>query len=255
MSSDRREQIIALLHKNGTVMLKELEEMFLEVSSMTLRRDLEYIENTGIAIRIKGGIRSLKSIPGTESEPIYAKRISQNSEKKEKIADMAMGLLEPGRSIFIDSGTTALTLAKKIPATNLFIVTSSPHVALEISKHSDPTVNLIGGLLNRNNASVSGLQSIEFVKDYNFDIAFMVASAFSVENGFTCGSYSECELKKYIVKKAGLTILMVDSSKFGRSMPFTFAGFSDIDILITDTKPSDDVLRAAQEHGVTVRYK
>ena len=255
MSSNRREQIVALLRKNGTVYLKELEEIFPEVSSMTLRRDIEYLEKTGEAIRVKGGVRSVKSLPGAASEPVYAQRIFQNSAEKEKMATMAVSYVETGRSIFIDSGTTALTLAKKLPGTNLFIVTSSPHVALEISKISGPTVNLIGGLLNRNNASVSGLQSLEFVKDFNFDIAFMVASAFSVENGFTCGSYSECELKKRIVEKANLTIVMVDSSKFNKSLPFTFANFSNTDILITDIKPPERVMCVAQEHGVAVRYE
>ncbi len=254
MSSNRREQILELLRKNGTVMLKELEQIFPDVSSMTLRRDLEFLESTGEAIKIKGGIRSVKSLAGGDTEPVYAQRILQNSAEKEKIASMAVNYVETRRSIFIDSGTTALCLAKNLPGTNLFIVTSSPHVALEISKQSAPTVNLIGGLLNRNNASVSGLQSLEFVKDYNFDIAFMVASAFSLEGGFTCGSYSECELKKRIVDKAQLTIVMVDSSKFGHSMPFTFAGLEDIDILITDTKPDEHILVKAQECGVTVRY-
>ena len=255
MSSNRREQILDLLRKNGTVMLKELEQIFPDVSSMTLRRDIEYLESTGEAVKIKGGIRSVKSFGNGDTEPIYAQRILQNGNEKEKIASMALNYVETRRSIFIDSGTTALTLAKKLPGTNLFIVTSSPHVALEVSKQSAPPVNLRGGLLNRNNASVSGLQSLEFVKDYNFDIAFMVASAFSVESGFTCGSYSECELKKRIVEKANLKIVMVDSSKFGHSMPFTFAGLDGIDILITDTKPDDQVLQKAAECGVTVRYE
>ena len=255
MATDRREQIFDMLRTNGSVLLKELETRFPDVSSMTLRRDLEYIERTGEAIRVKGGLRFVKSIAGTDSEPVYAQRILQNGREKAKIADMAVAYVEPRRSIFMDSGTTALALAKKLPGVNLFIVTSSPHVALEVSKHSAPTVDLIGGTLNRNNASVSGIQSLEFVKDYNFDIAFMVPSAFSVENGLTCGSYSECELKKRIVDKAGLKIALVDSSKFEKSMPFTFANINDIDILITDTKPSDRIVSELEENGVTVRYE
>jgi DeoR/GlpR family transcriptional regulator of sugar metabolism len=71
-------------------MLKELEQIFPDVSSMTLRRDLEFLESTGEAIKIKGGIRSVKSIAGGDTEPVYAQRILQNSAEKEKIAVLSV---------------------------------------------------------------------------------------------------------------------------------------------------------------------
>lgn len=253
MSFDRREKILSMLRENGTVFLKELEDIFPDVSSMTLRRDLEFFENLGEAVRIRGGARHICKIG--EQEAVYALRARKNQEAKEKIARLAVAFLETGRSIYLDSGSTGMCLARNLPDLNLSILTGAPNIALEVSKRYKPTVTLIGGLINRNTLSVSGMQSLDFIRDCNFDIAFMVASAFSLENGFTCGNYSEGELKRSIIHKAAKTVLLVDSSKHCKSMPFTFARFSDIDVMITDEKPKESVLSAASENGVQVLYE
>ena len=143
-----------------------------------------------------------------------------------------------------------MSLARILPDLNFSILTSAPNIALEISKRYKPTVTLIGGLLNRATLSVSGMQSNSFINDLNFDTALMVASAFSPESGFTCGNYSDSELKKSIIKKAKQVIIMVDNSKFEKSMPYTFANFEDIDVIITNQFPGDEVLSLTKKHCV-----
>lgn len=255
MHFERRQKIRELLQQFGGVSLKELQALFADVSSMTLRRDLEYFASTGEAVHVRGGLRSVASFGAPRGEDVYAMRLVKNPAAKEKIAALAASYIETGRSIFLDSGTTVMQLAAHLPDSNLSIVTSGPPVALELSKKFRPTVNLVGGQINRDSLSVSGPQSLEFVKDCNFDIAFMVPSAFSPEAGFSCGNYSECMLKKQIIKKAGFTVAMVDSSKFERSMPFSFASLCDVNVLLTDKKPSDTVLDAAARAGVPVRWE
>ncbi len=253
MSFDRRQKIKQLLESNGIVMLRELATIFPSVSSMTLRRDLEYFERAGEAIRIRGGARSVRRVPSRQ-EDIYSLRASMNQQAKEQIAEIAVEYIETGRSVFLDSGTTVMQLARILPDLNLSILTSGPNISLEVVKRHNPTVNLIGGMVSRDNLSVSGMQALEFVRHLNFDIAFMVASAFSLDNGFSCGNYSEFELKRLIINKARKTIMLLDSSKFDKSMPFTFAGLSDIDVLITDCRPQDNVLSTAKEHGIEIRF-
>lgn len=255
MSFERRNKILSILMEKGAVSLKELEATFPEVSSMTLRRDLEFFEKTGEAVRVRGGVRYIQPFSGTRVEDVYSLRLAKNQAAKDSIARMAAEYIETGRSIYLDSGTTMMHLARVLPDTNLSILTSSPYIALEVSKLYAPTVTLIGGQMNRDSQSVSGAQSQAFVKNCNFDVAFMVSSAFSADTGFSCGNYNECELKRHIVSKAKLTILMVDASKFGRSMPFTFANFEDIDVLVTDQKPSEQVLEAAAKQHVQVRWE
>lgn len=252
MSYERRQRILVLLKEKEVLTLKELEQIFTDVSSMTLRRDFEHLEADGEVIRIRGGIRAVKT---SAREDLYEKRISENPEAKNSIAQIAAEYITEGRSIFLDSGSTLMALAKRLPDIYLSILTSAPNIALEISKRYAPTVNLIGGQVNRETLSVSGMQAMEYVDHMNFDLAVMAPSAFSPDVGFTCGNYSECELKKLIIKKAKRTIMLADSSKFGRAMPFTFAMLKDVDILVTDREPSQEILKEAQAEGTLVRWK
>lgn len=252
---ERRERILDLLHKKQTLYLKELEVEFPEVSAMTLRRDLSSLEEMGEAVKIKGGVRSLSSFGSGRQEDVYESRLGRNAEAKAKIAKLAQRYIETGRSIYMDSGTTALALARILPDTNLSILTSCPHVALTVLKKYLPTVNLIGGQLNRLNATISGMQAMDFVKGYNFDVAFLVPSAFSLVKGLSCGNDAECELKKYIINNASLKIALVDSSKFGKSMPFTFSSFEDVNVLITDEEPDADILAFAKEHSIEIIWE
>ncbi len=253
MSFNRREKILDMLREQDVLMLKDLEKLFPQVSSMTLRRDLEFFENIGEAIRIRGGARHIKSL--SVQEDLYALRAIKNPAAKERIARLAEGYVETGRSIYLDSGSTAMCLARTLKDINLSILTGAPNVAMEISKRYKISVTMIGGLINRNTLSASGAHSLQFIQNLNFDMAFLVASAFSPDGGFSCGNADECELKRAIAAKARRTILMVDSSKFGKSMPHTFATLDDVDVLITETRPDDAIMKLAKQSNTTVIFE
>ncbi len=251
MGFERREKIKEILLQKGVVFLKDLEKLFPEVSSMTLRRDLRYFEEMGVAVIIRGGAKAAASAP-LPHEAVYSHRAALNIDNKKKIASFALSFIETGRSVFLDSGTTVMSLAQMLPDVNLSILTSGPNIALEILKKYNPTVNLIGGIINRDNLSVSGAHALSFVKSVNIDVAFLAPSGCSENNGFTCGEYTEYEVKKAIVKKANKVVVLMDSSKFGRSLPFTFASLKDIDVLISDYPFSEEYLQKAKEAGVEV---
>ena len=179
MSIARREKVLTLLRENGTVMLKELEKLFPEVSSMTLRRDLEYFENLGEAVRIRGGARYIRTIG--EQEDVYALRATKNQDAKTKIANLALKFIEPRRSVFIDAGSTGMFLARNLPDLNFSVATSGINVAMELSKRYKPSVTILGGLINRNNLAASGNQSSQIINSLNLDTALIVGSAFSAK--------------------------------------------------------------------------
>ncbi|NLX69449.1 MAG: DeoR/GlpR transcriptional regulator [Clostridiales bacterium] len=251
MKIQRREIINAYIQNKGEVRLKELEKMFPDVSAMTLRRDLSYLEEQGQIIRVRGGAKSINLISSLK-EDVYSLRAMENVEAKMKIAKKALEYVETGRSYYIDSGTTMMCLSKMLPDKNLSIMTNGPNIALEILKHSSPSVTLVGGHINRNNLSISGINSLNFIKDINVDIAFMATSGFSLEYGFTCGDYNECELKRAVVRKARKVILLMDVSKIDKNMPFTFATLSDVHILITDKQLPESIEQAARELGIII---
>ena len=113
-------------------------------------------------------------------------------------------------------------------------------------------VNLVGGMINHDNFSVSGMEALRFVSEINIDIAFMVPSCVSISCGFTCGNYSECEMKKFILAKAMRKIVLMDSTKLGKSLPYTFCHAEDIDVLITDDELPRDFRDQLEKNNVKI---
>ncbi len=247
---ERLSRIKQYIHEKGEIKLAELQQLFPGLSSMTLRRDLKKLEDAGEAVRTKGGAKSIRHLSRIKEE-MYAKRSLENTAEKYIIAKKALGYMEESRSVFLDSGTTVMCLAQLLEAQKLFITTSAPNIALECVKNPNATINLIGGNLNRDNLSLSGITALDFLDNINIDIAFMAASGFSHKNGFTCGNYAEGEIKKKVIAKAGKVIVLMDSSKYGKSLPFTFARLNDVDMVI-----SDDGLPSEAEKSLTAnKYK
>jgi len=249
--SERKDIIRELLHSKPFVSLDELGKRFPNVSSMTLRRDIEYFERIGEAIKVRGGARSMKFLT-TSFEDEFHIRASTNTDVKEKIAFSAAQLIESGRSIFIDSGSTMYKMTKFIPDERLTIVTTAPNIAMELVKKNKLFINIVGGMLNKYSYSVSGSQAVHFLENINIDIAFVVASGFTLDAGFSCGNYSECEIKKFVVSRARKKVLIIDSTKTGKNLPYSFAGFEDIDVLVADEGISKEIIESAKSKGVEV---
>jgi len=246
---------ISLIRKHikqqGEVKLADLEAMFPHVSSMTLRRDLEKLEAQGELVRTRGGAKSVESITRLKEE-LYAKRATEHVREKADIARKALALLKEGCTVFLDSGTTVSALARVIEDRKLFVVTAAPNIALECVVYPDVSVFLTGGRLNRDNLTLSGVASAAFLGNINIDIAFVCASGYTFQNAFTCGSYDESVLKRKVISKAAKVVMLIDSSKFGNSMPFTFAKPSDLDCLITDGGAREEYIREFVRNNVEV---
>lgn len=237
--SSRREVIRTLLGTKPFISLEELTAAFPEVSQMTLRRDIEYFEKQGEAIKVRGGARSMKFIT-TSMEDSFFKRLHENIYTKENLAMEAVKLIETGRSVFLDSGTTMLTLASLLPDERFTVITTGPNVALEIIKKRKPIVNIVGGMLNRDNISVVGNKATEFIDSINIDIAFIVPSGVSAD-GLTGGNYTECEIKKKVIEKAHKVVALINLSKMNKILPYNVCSLDDVDVIITDRKPPADM--------------
>ncbi len=251
MNTSRRAIIKELLCEKPFISLKELEQCFPDVSSMTLRRDIEYFEKQGDAIKVRGGARSMKFIT-TSMEDSFHQRLGENPDGKERIAVKAIELIENGRSLFLDSGTTVLKLASLLPDERRAVTTTGPNIALELIKKSQPIVNLVGGMINRENVSISGNQALKFLDDINIDLAFIVPSGLSSKDGFTSGNFPECELKHTVVEKARKVVVLLDRTKFNRCLPFTFCRLENVHTIITDDDLPEDLRVAAESAGVEI---
>ncbi len=251
MNNKRQEYILEILEKKGEIQLNELKEIFPDVSMMTLRRDLIKFEKKGNVFRTYGGAVSVKKKPnGIGEENPYSFRVSENVEAKIQISKKALEFVEKGRSIYFDAGSTIMYLAERLLDDNYSIVTSGINISLELIKKTKISVIFLGGLVNRNTLSVSGSNTISFLENINIDLAFMSASAFSIESGFTISNNYECELKRKVIQNAKKIIMLMDSSKNNKNLPFTFAKLEDIDLWISEKELSPEIIKEAKKNEV-----
>lgn len=244
MVKERREAIRKFIEANGETSISRLASEFSDWSEMTIRRDLDQLAKSRFILLTRGGARLLPSSYGV-SEDIYSERENRNAAAKQAIAEKAVALIEPGTGIFIDSGTTAMAIARRLPDYKMVVVASAPNIALEIAiKKLNPSIILLGGTLSRHSMSVSDPDISGQLANLNIDTAFVAASGFDETAGFSVGSQEHAMLKRAVIARARRVVMLMDSSKIGAMLPFTFARPENVDILITD----DDIPESVKKN-------
>lgn len=251
LNSIRREQILEFIKARKAVSLKELSQSFSYVSNMTLHRDLDYLENNGDIERVRGGAKYIDKETGSH-EPAFVEREISNREKKDAVVKKALGLVHKGSSIYLDSGSTIMALSKIIEDEPLSVVTNSPNVALSFADKNFVNVTLCGGTLNKQNLSLCGSSAKETLEKINIDVAFLVASGYSRETGFTCGNDGETVIKNLVCKRARSVVLLIDSTKLDVVMPFTFATLCDVDYIVCDEQLPYEMRKEAENNKVII---
>jgi len=242
MPTTRRERITQLLNDHTTISLADLSEEFPDVSAMTLRRDLIHLEEVGVAIRVKGGaILANQAESHSGEESAYGIRANTHKDAKLTIAKKALALMETDRSIFFDAGSTIMTLSQQLQDDYYSIVTTGINVAQNLLEKERINVVVLGGYANRNTLSLSGPLSTGVLDAVNIDVAFISASGFTLDNHFTVSNIYEAELKRQIIAKATKVIVLMDTSKIGKSLPYTFAQAASVDIFITEAGLSKEI--------------
>jgi DeoR/GlpR family transcriptional regulator of sugar metabolism len=224
-----------------------LAERFSNWSEMTIRRDLAALEQMHKIILTRGGARTIPSRYGLQ-EDIYSAREQLNDDAKQKIAAKAVELVEPDTGIFIDSGTTAMAFARRLPDCHLAVITAAPNIALEVAmRKAKPSIIMLGGTLCRNEIAVADPEVLTHLEHLNIDTAFMAASGYDDKSGFTVGSQLGALLKRAVVKRARKVVMMLDSSKIGTLLPFTFARMEDVDVLVGDDNISESIVNQSSK--------
>jgi DeoR/GlpR family transcriptional regulator of sugar metabolism len=251
MKRDRIEEIAEILDKRGKMTLEQLEEVFPNVSQMTLRRDLFQLEEDGRIIRIRGGAMSVKEVQKVSGEA-YTKKTTINTDAKIVIAQKAATLIDEGISLFLDGGTTSMYLSKEMPDIPCNVFTNGIAVAMELSQKKNVNITVVGGQLMKDNLSTSSPAAKEYFALTNFEVAIVSATAFTPEHGFSCNSQIESDLLKQVFKKARHVYMMLDSSKIGKINPYTFAHIEDINVLITDNHFPKDLKELFEQQNIVV---
>ncbi len=251
MPNDRRKRIRDYIETRGEATVAELMALCEGCSSMTLWRDLNRLEQEGAIRRTRGGAISMRLIQ-PDVEGLYSQRAKENTAAKRLIAKAAAAFVRPGHAVFLDAGSTIMEVARRLPQEHYTVITSGANIAIELSQRRGSNVLLVGGQISANTLSCSGSQAESFLDGLNIDAALIATSGFSLKGGFSSGNFGECQLKSKVMKKAGRSILLMDSTKIGRVLPFTFATLQEVDVLIVDTPLPPDIALAAREANVEV---
>lgn len=246
----RRQKITELINREGQITFARLKEAFPDVSDMTLRTDLKYLDENKAIVRIHGGAKSIENLAGTDG--LLAHRIIRNHTEKEQIARKAAGLLQSKSSVFIDSGSTTTLFSHYIPDESRVIITNSISCITELSALSKISVNILGGRLNRYSMSIAGSRSILELKSFHFDICFLGVTSFSPEYGFCCESEEDCLLKQVAIQQSDYIVVLMDSGKFGGISTHCICMPEDIDAVVTDDTLAEEHRDYFTKQGIIV---
>ncbi len=246
MNQFRLEKMRSYIEDQNVVTIKKLQELFPDVSLMTIHRDLDMLVEAGTVVKFRGGAKSVRH----SGDPEFNVRIGENNAGKFAIAQKALELIQPHSAVFLDASTTNLMLARSLPDINLNIFTTGPSIALELCKLHNPVVTLCCGTINRKNLALSGQNTLEMLDKINIDLAFIGVSGCSVEAGFTCGTEGDMLVKGKVIQKARTSVIMCGREKLKCLMPYTFAKLSDVDYLISDEPMPEAFRAAAKEAGL-----
>lgn len=246
---ERREQIIALLEREGRVSVADLSQRF-GLSQATIRADLDALAAQDQLIRTHGGAIALDR---TDLELSFDVRRRLHSVQKQRIGAAAAAMVEDGDAIALDASTTALALASQIKGRHeLTVITNGIFVSMAFLGTPGITVLMPGGFLRRDSVSLVGAEGHDFIKKYNVQKGFFAAKGLTLKEGLTDVNSAEVAVKRDLVAHARQVIAIVDSSKWGRVGFVSFASMDQVDCVITDEGAPPDMVAALQAMDVDV---
>lgn len=244
LPAERQLKIIELISKNGSVQVDELAKM-LDVSLMTIRRDLEKMKQEGKIDRCHGGAIVKREVPYTEKREL-------EPEGKYRIAEQSIKLLKKGNVVYLDAGTTTYEIAKKIvEIPSLTIITNDLQIARLLLESN---VNLIvcGGVVQKSTGSMIGAIANMMMDNLRVDIAFLGAQSIDDHYNVLTPTMDKAMMKQTICRNAKEKYLVVDSSKFGRQALIKINHIADYTAVITNKKFTAEEEKKLRELRATV---
>ena len=245
--TDRHQYIIHKLKKEGHVSVVDLCTA-LNVSSVTIRKDLKLLEDKDLLFRTHGGATT--SNPYTADRTVNEKEHIMSDEKF-SIGKAAATLVKHNDCILIASGTTVLSLAKNIrPQGQLTVITAAMNVAMELINHHDVEVIQLGGIVRKSSSSITGIYGERMLDDFSCSKLFLGVDGIDIEFGLTTTNMMEAQLNRKMIQASQKTIVLADSTKFGKRGFGKICGLEDIEQIITDRGISDHVAETLKGMGI-----
>ena len=246
--------ILTALQQSGRVSVDSLSEQ-LRVSVVTIRRDLDALEQKGLLQRTHGGAVSIEPLfyePFRRDQSFMA-QVERAAEEKRRIGRAAAALITPGETIALTPGTTTTEVIRGLPLNyNITVVTNTVNVAMELSKRKDVYVFVTGGHLHGEWFSLVGSAALKSLENMLINTMFIGADGMDAKWGASCFNADEAELNSTMMKLARRRVAVADSEKLGLVANWRICNASELDILVTDAKAPDSAIEAFQKLGIEV---
>ncbi len=251
LAAQRKATILREVSSQGAIRIADLAD-HLGVSEVTIRRDIDQLVEQGLVDKVHGGVTSIGF--STTTEPTFDKTSQLHTQSKAAIARAAKDLIQPGQAIALMGGSTVYSLAQAIgDIPNLTVVTNSVPVSDLFAKDPKPgwTVVLAGGERTPTDSLV-GAVSVQVLKEFNFDMAFMGTHGMDIEGGFSSPNMLEAEINREVMKNTSEVIILADHTKWGVRGFSSFGDLSAADAIVTDSQTPADALEILRQHIDTV---
>jgi DeoR family transcriptional regulator, aga operon transcriptional repressor len=249
LNEERRREILELLSSDGRVLVRELAKKF-RTSLITIRKDLESLHHDGLLERTHGGALPIRT--GALQDQTLREKERLHRREKMRIAAAALRMIRPGQVIILDSGTTTTSIARGCrQMRSLTVITNATNIAAELAD-SPVEVVLTGGSLRKNSYSLVGPLAEESLRKLSADMLFLAVDGFDVHYGLTTPNQLEARVNRAMSESARRTIVVCDSSKFGRRSLSLIMGVSSVHESITDRGIPKRDLKALREMEVEV---
>lgn len=251
--NDRDGQILQEVLRSHFVSTTQLARQF-GVSTVAIRRNLADLEQAGLVKRVHGGVQAVAR-PGQVAQ--YNARLFESIAAKRAIGQVAAGLIRPGDTLLLDSGTTVLEVARAMPQSlvengNLTVVTRSLVLAGELRLHRQMRLILLGGIYVHDLDDFVGAQVEYGLQGLHVNTLFIGTDGISVECGITTDNVLEAQLYRLIARVADQVVVVADSSKIGNQKLQTILPFEEIHTLVTDACAPADFIHRLRAKSVNV---
>ena len=233
-------------------MVADLAREF-QVTEETIRRDLEKLDNDGLARKTYGG--AVKNENFNIDLPFNVRK-QTNVESKQQIATLIAREINDGDYIMLDASTTALCVIKNIlQKKNITLITNSIEILLELCNKPEWNILSTGGMLKEGGLSLVGYQAEKMITGFHVDMAICSCKGLDPLNGITDSNERDAEIKKAFFKAANRRVLAVDSSKFDRSSFVKVCAFNEVDLIVTEKRPSEAWAERLKQENIELIYE
>ncbi|MBZ4486883.1 DeoR/GlpR family DNA-binding transcription regulator [Microbacterium sp. cx-55] len=248
LAAARKDLLLARLRADGRIIAKELAAE-LGLSEDSIRRDLRELDAAGLAVRVYGG-----ALPASPAVADYTARQTVATDSKQRVGRLAASLVEPGSTVLIDGGTTALEMVRAIDrTTDCTIITHSPTIAAALLDHA-ADVLILGGRLFKHSAVASGAAAVEATRAISADRFFLGVTGIHDTEGLTTGDADEAAMKRALAGRAAETFVLGSSEKIGAVSRYLVMPLDEVTAVLIDAADADSpTARALTAQGLDLR--